>query len=215
MIMNRFGVSFLSKSRKSESLNEEVMINKETGEIVLKGTAGEILSYNKVSRFNDHITKVIGICHTMNLLGKMYEVEFDVLDLPEVIDESINLFDSYAVVTNNKKISRLLISLDIDTLSISAPDVSISEHQPDVSIDIILAVNNTTSSTYSISQTLPLNSINSFVFIPEYPAAAPGDDVDYSVKLASLIVDKSNDEPLGANIRIVLNSVICVVKEEI
>jgi hypothetical protein len=213
--MNRFGISFLSKSRQLEALDEEVMIHKGTGEVVLKGLTGEILSYNKVSRFNDHVNKVTNMCHTLNLLGKMYEIEFDAIDVPEVIVEGANLLDSYALMTTNKRISKMLISIDLDNLKIVSPDVSINVNQPEISIDMIMAVNSTQSTTYSISKSLPLDQFNSFVFIPEYPAEDPGDVVDYTIQIALITVDRSGDDLLTDNLRYVLNSVICVVKEEV
>ena len=211
--MNRFGISFLSKSRKAEALDEEVMIHKQTGEVLIKGAGGEILSYDKVGRLNDHINSVTNLCHTMNLLGKMYEVEFTVLDLPEVIPEAVNLLDSYAPLTTNKKISKLLVSIDIDSLKIVTPLVSMNANQPDVTINIILAVNSTQSTTYTMTHTFSLDKSNSFTFIPEYPAETLGDVVDYTVQLASIIVDRSSSDLVGDNLRYILHNVISVVKE--
>ena len=214
MSINRFGISFLSRSRSAEAENEEVMINKQTGEVSLKGLGGEIISYDKLARFRDHFNRVTALCHTVNVLGDMHEVGFDAVDLPEVISEDVNILDGDVDITSDTKVSKLLVSLDIDSLKIVAPVADLNVNQPTIEMTILLETNTTQVTTETLTVTLPLDELNTHVIIPEY-TVSPGDVIDYSAKITSITLTRNASDLVGDDLRHILNSIIFVVKEEV
>jgi hypothetical protein len=212
-MINRFGVSFLSKSRKSEAVAEEVMINKETGEILLKGADGAFLSYNKFSRDNFFIDSFTQLAYSLNLLGKLYSI-VPMTELPMKITENVNLLDASAILTDNTKIEKLLIGLDVDNLKIAlSGECSINTNSPLIDMSIVLADNATLSTQYTINTSLSLEENNMNIIIPEYPVYDPGDVVDYTAYISSLKINRSVSDSPSDNLRYIVNSILANVKE--
>jgi hypothetical protein len=211
MSSNRYAVSLLDKSRKSEAIDQEVLINKLTGEILVKSAAGIFISYNKIAKFDAHIKDVTTLCHGLNFLGNMYELEFDNIDLPNVVEEDINLL-SGATTFSADVLTKILISVDLDSLRIDAGEAKRLDTQPTITIDMTLATNITDGGiTYGIVRTLPLDSSNITIFNVDYPEADPGDVVDYTATINSIYITR---DPSNASdtLRFVLNSVLIVLK---
>ena len=51
-LVQRFAISALSKERKDEALNEEIMVGKYTGEFFIKSKDGIIISTDVLNRLN-------------------------------------------------------------------------------------------------------------------------------------------------------------------
>jgi hypothetical protein len=208
MAVDRFAVSLLSKGKKSDSLNEEVMINKDTGEILVKSTTGFFVSYDKFARLNSHINKLTTIAYTQNTLGKLYELDFDNYDLPAIVPENNNLISAPTVLFLTK-IKKMIISMDLDNLRIMTGDTYI-DIDPLIEISLLLATNSTQSTTYTENIIFNLDNNNIYVFEPRYPSVNPGDVVDYSVNLNSITVVRNNAP--GDNIKLLLHSILFVVE---
>lgn len=99
----RWGISLLSKNRFTESHKEELMIDKSTGELVIKDTYGNIISYDYSTRRNNIITKCINIAQSNNLMGGIYSIKgsnSDIEMFPYVIDAASNIDIVIPQITN-------------------------------------------------------------------------------------------------------------------
>jgi hypothetical protein len=214
MSQNRFAISMLSKSRKAEAINEELMVDKSTGEILIRGVAGEYVSYNRLARFESHINRVTEICHRHNFLGKVYSLELDDYDTPMAIPETTNLLASgNQVLSLNKKLRTLYLSLDLDCLNSVMDQEKTMLHMKDTVITAQYSFGYNATQDIELTETvvLPLSEFNITMLRPEYPDWT-GDDVDYDVKLKTLSVARDPiDAPL--DLRMILHSAVCVIKE--
>jgi hypothetical protein len=209
MSVDRFAISALSKSNKSVALNEEIMINKNSGEILVKSTTGFIVSYDKLARENAHINKLTDLCYDRNFLGTMCKLEFDNYDLPEIVPETTNIVSAPVTVALNK-IKKILISLDLDNLKILAGETSV-DVDPIITIDFTLAINSTQVTTYAPSLSQSLDKNNIYIFEPSYPAIDPGDVVDYTALLNSITIVRDGN-PADV-LEFLLHSIYFVIEE--
>ena len=68
----RFGFSALSKSNFLDAYNEEILVDKETGEFLVKSPDGQLLSYDYNNRI-DHIhNDVKSVMNNLNVYGDLY-----------------------------------------------------------------------------------------------------------------------------------------------
>ena len=208
MAIDRFAISLLSKSRKSDAMTQEVMINKETGEILVKSDTDFVISYDKNARLNSHIDKMTNFCYVSNVLGNMYELNFDNYDLPSVVPENVNLLSAETALYPSK-ISKLIISLDLDNIKIDSGESAI-DIDPLIDIGLLLANNITQSTEYIENISLNLDQSNTFILEPNYPVADPGDTVDYTVQLQSITILRNNLP--GDTLEFILHSVLFVLE---
>lgn len=114
-INNRFAISLLGKERKSDAVNTEVIIDKETGEIQVKTASGKVISYNYNARFTEHVNTFTFNSYNADIYGTLYDVEIDALDLPAVVQKSTNLLDS-AIPLTTKAFKSFMISIDLEAI---------------------------------------------------------------------------------------------------
>lgn len=91
---NRIGLSLLSKSRMSDAFAEEVMIDKKTGEIAIKTTDGDTISYDYITRKNLTINLLINRLQLKGVCKNIYELTNDSLQFPLVVEENTNILSS-------------------------------------------------------------------------------------------------------------------------
>lgn len=113
----RFGISLLSKDRFNEAFNEEVMIDKLTGEVLVKSPTGDVISYNYNSRLKSHITETKMIANNRAIYGDIISIEMDDVHAPFVMEFDKNYITNpiYIPYENCKKI---LFNVDIDSITI-------------------------------------------------------------------------------------------------
>lgn len=115
MSRDAIAISALSRDRFIESLNEEIMVQKNTGEFLIKSPDGEILSYDKINRINLTLKKIEEVCIENDFRGDIYKVDIDTFPMPNRL---INGMDILADETNKIQIdtSSFLLYLDVDRL---------------------------------------------------------------------------------------------------
>ena len=86
----RFGISLLSKDRFSDAYNEEVMIDKSSGEVLVKTPDGDVISYNYNSRLKSHIIEMKAIANNLSVYGDILNIEFDDIIAPFVMEYDKN-----------------------------------------------------------------------------------------------------------------------------
>ena len=113
----RFGISLLSKDRFNEAFNEEVMIDKLTGEVLVKSPTGDIISYNYNSRLKSHVSSTKMIANNMSVYGDIISIEMDGVHAPFVMEFDRNYIADPIIIpyANCKKI---LFNADIDSIKV-------------------------------------------------------------------------------------------------
>ena len=82
----RFAVSALSRERKGEALNEEIVAGKYTGEFYIKSKDGVVLSADILNRRKAATDNAIRIAEFIGMTGDMFKIDFELIDLPNHID---------------------------------------------------------------------------------------------------------------------------------
>lgn len=116
-LIQRFAISALSVERKHEAVNEEIMLNKYTGDFHIKTKDGIVLSVDNINREKATIDEAVRIAELMGMTGKCYKIDFENKQLPTHIDYSTNIMqnDTIELPANTKDV---LLYLDVDEFSI-------------------------------------------------------------------------------------------------
>lgn len=201
--MIRFGISALSRKFKNNALPTEIMIHKKTGQICVKTTEGDTISYDSLSRFNSHIKYLTDLSVNLNFFGVMQSITFDNIELPEVIEFNQNLFDEPLLIKSNN-FKKLLISIDMDSIEISSNNFLI-EHEPNCTLVLKFKKD---EDEQLITITKPLSVFNkNIVNINEY---FYGVDMSlYEVYIEELYITK-NPYSTSPTIRNILHSILTI-----
>lgn len=156
LMQNRYAISALSKKFKNKAYPNEIMIDKETGEIQIKCQDGNVISYNYLSRLNAHIDTLVFNSYNADLYGNIFEIELDSIDLPCTVQHSINLLDSPVEVTT-RDFKAFIVSVDIDAIN---PSTLISRLDTDELVVDMEIQFSTGSTTKTIRLSEPLYRLN-------------------------------------------------------
>lgn len=112
-IIYRYGVSLISRSNHIDALPEELLLDKETGQILLKRSNGKIMSYDAMSRYKESVNRICNTAFLQCVYGKVYNVLLDNTDLPLAFANNEDLLrgDETIVIPTVKN---LMIQLDVD-----------------------------------------------------------------------------------------------------
>lgn len=208
----RFGISLLSKKNRNIAFLEEVMIDKETGEVLVKTPEGDIISYNFNSRIKSHIIEARADADNMNVYGNIYNIEFNNVSLPSTL-----LYNTEYVTTPIElatKCRKLLIHLDIDPITINTDDISYIRNNLLVDIKLELVFNdNTVSPEIVISKSI--NTLNTFVFdiynIANYREVKNIRVTSFQFKDQRISYDDRNIDNSNDKIRTICNSIFFII----
>lgn len=116
-LIQRFAISALSRERKGEALNEEILAGKYTGEFYIKSKDGVVLSADILNRTKSATDYAVRVAELVGMTGEMFRVDFDYLTLPSHVDYGINILGNEPIhlPDNNNK---MLIYLDFDEYDI-------------------------------------------------------------------------------------------------
>lgn len=136
-LIQRFAISALSIERKHEAVNEEIMLNKYTGDFHIKTKDGFVLSVDNINREKASTNEATRIAELVGMTGKCYKVEFEYMQLPTHIDYSTNIIqnDIIELPANTKEV---LLYLDLDEYSITDNEYKLlhGETNIDISFEI-------------------------------------------------------------------------------
>lgn len=131
---HRFGISLLSKSRFKKAYLEEVLIDKNTGEILVRTPEGDVVSFDYSSRRDYKIDEFRSKANHMGIYGDYYEIMFNMdnentpnddtddeyTSLPMMVDVNVEYIDASSPVVldlastrNTKKFKRFSLYLDL------------------------------------------------------------------------------------------------------
>lgn len=137
-LIQRFAISALSRERKAEALNEEILVGKYSGEFYIKTKEGMVLSADIMNRAKAATNEAVRIAELVNMTGEIYHVDFENLVLPGFIDYDVNILQQEPIdlPADTKE---LLIHLDLDEYNIvgNDPQLIYTEGEVKVIIEVI------------------------------------------------------------------------------
>jgi hypothetical protein len=116
-MIQRFAISALSRERKGEAINEEIIAGKFTGEFYIKSKDGVVLSADILNREKSATDTAIRIAELVGMTGRLFKVDLEGMTLPNHVDYSTNIvFDDPISIPDGCK--DILINLDLDEYDI-------------------------------------------------------------------------------------------------
>lgn len=150
----RFGISLLSKDRFTEAYNEEVMIDKLTGEVLVKAPTGDTISYNYNSRLKSHIVETRAIANNLSVYGDIISIEFDNINAPFTMEfDRDYIVNDLVIPYNNCK--NVLFNADIDAITINTSGISYERNNMLLELTLAAVFNdNTMSADITIKESI-------------------------------------------------------------
>ena len=134
-LIQRFAISALSRERKAEALNEEILVGKYSGEFYIKTKEGIVLSADIMNRAKASTDEAIRIAELVGMTGEIYHVDFDKLELPGFMDYSVNIIqqDPIELPVDAKE---LLLYLDLDEYNVMGDNTQLIHTEGEVKLII-------------------------------------------------------------------------------
>ena len=201
-LIQRFAISALSRERKAEALNEEILVGKYSGEFYIKTKEGIVLSADIMNRANASSAEAIRIAELVGMTGEIYHVDFDNIVLPGFIDYGTNILQQEPVELPIDA-KELLFYLDLDEYKLEGDDVRLIHTEGAVKI-ILEVIEDGVKKYMRIDKNLsninfyqiPLDNLNGKVS---------------SIKIRDLVINA--DANFGANCAVLLHNLYVTVNK--
>lgn len=194
-LLQRFAVSGLSRERKDEAVNEEILIGKHTGEFFIKTKDGVVISTDILNRLKASTDNAIRLAELSGITGDLYKVEFDQLVLPNHVDYLVNIIEGEPIELPIET-KKVLLNLDLDEYDILEETAKPVNTEAIVKIVIEVALGNGEVNTLEIQQSI--QNLN------YYPIELNYEDVT-SVVISEIVIEKEEKEyNIGATDRTIL-----------
>lgn len=125
-IIYRYGVSLLSRKSHVKALPEELLIDKETGQILLKQADSNIISYDAMTRFKASTNTIRATAERLIFMGKMVSIIPENTPLPKCVTSGEPILVEETVDLG--PIKKLLIQLDVDVVDKTSTFGDIKEY---------------------------------------------------------------------------------------
>jgi len=205
MSTNRFAVSALSRSRKEEALNDEIMIHKPIGQLLMKRPDGVIVSHDSISRFNMHRKSLENNYANIGITGDLYVIELDNVDLPSEVQESTNILSTPVEISTG--VNKLLLSLDLDCLEVVGGELVELIDYPDIKIDFSFVEEGEPSIDFS--KVIPANKLSSTVIDLSEELV---EDVEDMIATITSITIEPNPANENKTVEYFLHSILLIVE---
>lgn len=194
-LLQRFAVSGLSRERKNEAVNEEILIGKHTGEFFIKTKDGVVISTDILNRLKASTDNAIRLAELSGITGDLYKVDFDQLVLPNHIDYSVNIIEGEPIELPIET-KKILLNLDLDEYDILEDTAKPVNTEAMVRVIVEIALGNGETNTIEIQQSI--QNIN------YYPIELSYENV-ISIVISEIVIEKEEKEyNIGATDRTVL-----------
>lgn len=120
-MMQRFAISALSRERKNEALNEEILAGKYTGEFYIKSKDGVVISTDILNRHKAAAENAIRMAELIGMTGDMFKIDLELINLPSHIDYGTNVLEGEPIILPDNS-NDLLLNLDLDEYDISGDE---------------------------------------------------------------------------------------------
>lgn len=203
---SRFGISALERESRSIALNGEIMINRETSQVLIKTPIkGDIISFDYLNRMNSHIYNAATNCQLLDFYGDMCGVELTNIELPEVINEDTTILDAPLEIFSTTKLKKFMISIDLDCVEMSNILDKPIEKECVISINITLKSDNEIK-TATIA--LPLSQFNNNVINSISYVTSTNDN--FTVTIDSIKIKRDASIDPTRQLKFVLYNIIVV-----
>lgn len=194
-LLQRFAVSGLSRERKDEAVNEEILIGKHTGEFFIKTKDGVVISTDILNRLKASTDNAIRLAELSGITGDLYKVDFDQLVLPNHVDYSVNIIEGEPIELPIET-KKILLNLDLDEYDILEDTAKPVNTEAMVRVIVEIALGNGETNTIEIQQSI--QNIN------YYPIELSYENV-ISIVISEIVIEKEEKEyNIGATDRTVL-----------
>lgn len=119
--LQRFAISGLSKERKDEAINEEILLGKYTGEFFIKSKDGVIISTDILNRLKSSTENAIRYAESAGMVGDIYKIDFENIIMPCHIDYDINILGNEPIDLGH--CNEFLLNFDYDEFDIVGDEV--------------------------------------------------------------------------------------------
>lgn len=183
-LLQRFAVSGLSRERKDEAVNEEILVGKYTGEFFIKTKDGVVISTDILNRLKASTDNAIRLAELCGMVGDLYKIDFEQLTLPNHVDYSVNIIEGEPIELpiDTKKV---LLNLDLDEYDIMG-DVA----QP-VNTEAMVKITfeiNTEGGEYNVIEVVQsIQNINYYAIDIEY------ENVN-GIRITDIVIEKEEKE---------------------
>ena len=130
---NRIAISALSKSNIDTAYNEEIMVDKLTGEFLIKTPNGDTVSYSHKARIDNAISMIKKVANDNLVYGDIYQLQSDNIVFPLLPEAGTNILNSIESI--NTKFSKILFNIDLTSLTVNNTGISNIDNDPTVSIE--------------------------------------------------------------------------------
>lgn len=183
--IQRFAISGLSKNRSDEAVNEEILLDKHTGEFLIKNKDGVVISTDYFSRRSSTMNNVTMIADKSNIGGDLYEIDIDDIYLPAKLDYNINILNGDITLSND--IRKILLYLDVDEY-VSIDNKAVPENvSGKAKVEIEIGMDDGVTNTMSIIK--DINVLNNFVINLKDTV---GNKVVTSLKIKSIVFSRDS-----------------------
>lgn len=194
-LLQRFAVSGLSRERKDEAVNEEILIGKHTGEFFIKTKDGVVISTDILNRLKASTDNAIRLAELSGIIGDLYKVDFDQLVLPNHVDYSVNIIEGEPIELPIET-KKILLNFDLDEYDILEDTAKPVNTEAMVRVVVEIALGNGETNTIEIQQSI--QNIN------YYPIELSYENV-ISIVISEIVIEKEEKEyNIGATDRTVL-----------
>ena len=183
-LLQRFAVSGLSRERKDEAVNEEILIGKHTGEFFIKTKDGVVISTDILNRLKASTDNAIRLAELCGIVGDLYKVDFDQLVLPNHVDYLVNIIEGEPIELPIET-KKVLLNLDLDEYDIIEDTAKPVNNEAIVKVVIEIGLGNGEIDTLEIQQSI--QNLN------YYPIELNYEDVT-SIVVSEIVIEKEEKE---------------------
>lgn len=134
--IQRFAVSGMSKQRADEAVNEEILLEKYTGEFLIKNKDGVVISIDTINRKAASYNNAVLLAEQTGICGDIFSLEDSDLNMPEIIPVDVNLLSEPVNLPN--ACTKLLLNLDISEYIYNLEASTINEVDKECTVDVIV-----------------------------------------------------------------------------
>ena len=198
-LIQRFAISALSRERKAEALNEEILVGKYSGEFYIKTKEGIVLSADIMNRAKAATNEAVRIAELVGMTGDIYHVDFENIVLPGFVDYDDNILQQEPInIPVDAK--ELLIHLDLDEYNILNGDPQLIHSDGNVKILIEIVED-------GITRYVRIDKDLSSVNFNKIPLELKGNVS--SIKIMNITIGKAAN--IGANNTILLHNLFVTI----
>lgn len=187
--MSRFAHSALSLKNKATAVHEELMIDKQTGQLAIKTSevdGGDIVSFDALLAKKLHYDRTRNYIVMTGVPGDLFDASPG-FELPAVVEDTTELVTTPISLTANGLFESFLISVDAVTL-LNGTETKLG---PEPMVEVILELTKSDTTKIPVSTTLSLTDNNLSTRLKSEYEELHGTLTDISIKSIKLKKDPS------------------------